>query len=81
MQKFSKKYLDIHYRGKSDKIGIFAVVTSCFIFDEYIFFSKIFLCLVIKISISTKLYILLVIKNCQVSLVVIIIYLDIFVKF
>ena len=37
LKKFSKKYLDIHSRGKSDKNGIFDVVTSCFIFEKYVF--------------------------------------------
>ena len=32
-----KKYLDIHSRGKSDKKEVFDVVTSCSIFDKYIF--------------------------------------------
>ena len=36
-KKFSKKYLDKHSRGKSDKNDIFDVVTSCSIFDKYIF--------------------------------------------
>ena len=37
---FSKTYLDIHFRGKNDKNGIFDVVTSCSIFDKYSFFLK-----------------------------------------
>ena len=36
-KKFSKKYLDVHYRGKSDKNGIFDVVTSCSIVYKYFF--------------------------------------------
>ena len=32
-----KIYLDIHFRDKSDKKGIFDVVKSCFLFDKYIF--------------------------------------------
>ena len=38
MKKVFQKYLDIYSRGKSDKNGIFDVVTSNSIFDEYIFF-------------------------------------------
>ena len=34
MKKFSKKYLNIHSQGKSDKNGIFDVVTSFSIFDK-----------------------------------------------
>ena len=37
MKRVSKKYLDIHYRGKSDENGIFDVVTSYSIVDKYIF--------------------------------------------
>ena len=37
MRKVLKKYLDIHYRGKSDKNIISDVVTSCSIVDKYIF--------------------------------------------
>ena len=37
MKKDFKKYLDIHFWGKSDKNGIFDVVTSCSLFDEYVF--------------------------------------------
>ena len=37
MKKVFKKYLDIYSRGKSDKNGIFDVVTSYSIFDEYFF--------------------------------------------
>ena len=36
MKNVFKKYLDIHSQGKSDKNGIFDVVTSCSIFDKYI---------------------------------------------
>ena len=32
-----KKHLDIHSRGKSDKNGIFDIVTSCSIFDNIFF--------------------------------------------
>ena len=52
MKKFSKKILDIHSRGKSDKNGVFDVVTSCSLFDKYMFLKNTFLCLVIKISVS-----------------------------
>ena len=52
MKKVFKKYLDIYSQGKSDKNGIFDVVTSYSIFDEYIFSNNTFQCLVIKISIS-----------------------------
>ena len=38
-----KKYLDMHYRGKRDKNGIFDVVTSCSIVDKYIFLEEYFL--------------------------------------
>ena len=41
-EKSFQKYLDIHSRGKSDKNGIFDVVTSCSIFDN-IFFEEYFL--------------------------------------
>ena len=37
MKKVYKKYLDMHSQGKSDKSGVFDVVTSYSIFDEYIF--------------------------------------------
>ena len=37
MEKVLKKYLDIHVRGKSDKKCFFDDVTSCSIFDKYIF--------------------------------------------
>ena len=37
MKKNYKKYLDMHSQGKSDKNNMFDVVTSCSIFDEYIF--------------------------------------------
>ena len=37
MKKVFKKYLDIHSRGKSDENSIFDIVTSCSIFDRYIF--------------------------------------------
>ena len=37
MKKVIKRYLDIHSRGNSDKNGIFDAVTSCSIFDKYIF--------------------------------------------
>ena len=42
MKKVFKKYIDIHSRGKSDKNGIFDVVTSYSIFDKYIFFEEYF---------------------------------------
>ena len=51
-KKVFKIYLDIHSRGKSDKNGIFDVVTSFSIFDKYIFSKNTFYGLVIKISIS-----------------------------
>ena len=37
MKKNSKKYLDIHYRGKKNENSIFDVVTSGSIVDKYIF--------------------------------------------
>ena len=37
MKKVFKKYLDEHFRGKSDENGVFDVVTSCSIFGKYIF--------------------------------------------
>ena len=43
MKTVFKKYLDIHSRGKSDKIDISDVVTSGSIFDKYIFFEEYFL--------------------------------------
>ena len=52
MKKVFKKYLDIHYRGKSDKNGIFDVMTSCSIDDQYIFSKSTFQCLVIELSIK-----------------------------
>ena len=66
MKKVFKKYLDIHSRDKSDKIDVFDIVTSCSIFDQYIFSKNTFLCLVIEISI----YEFEASKKCQVSLVV-----------
>ena len=51
-KKFSIRYLDIQSPGKSDTNGIFDVVTSFSIFDNYIFSKNTFECLVIKISIS-----------------------------
>ena len=39
---FKKNYLDIHSPGKSDKNGIFDVVTSCSIFDKFIFLKNTF---------------------------------------
>ena len=42
IKKFSKKNLDIHSRGKSDKNGIFDVVTSCSRFDKFIFLKNTF---------------------------------------
>ena len=66
MTKVFKKYLNIHSRGKSDKSGIFDVVTSCSIFDKYIFSKNTFSCL-IKISISAKLYNLLLTGLKQVK--------------
>ena len=56
---FSKKYLDIHSRYKSDKSGIFDVVTSCSNLIN-IFSPKIVsYVLLLKISICVKLYDLL----------------------
>ena len=52
MKKVFKKYLDIHYRSKNVKNGIFDVVTSCSIVDYYIFSKNNFECFVIKISIK-----------------------------
>ena len=37
MKKVFNKYLDIHFQGINDKNGIFDFVTSCSIFDKYIF--------------------------------------------
>ena len=50
MTKAFKIFLDIHYEDKHDKNGMFDIVTSCSIFDKYIFSENIFYCLVIKIS-------------------------------
>ena len=52
MKKVFKKILDIHSRGKKDKNGVFDVVTSCSLFDKYMFLKNTSLCLVIEISIS-----------------------------
>ena len=54
MKTLFKKYLDIHSWGKRDKNGIFDVITSCSIFDKYIFSKSTFYGLVIEISISAK---------------------------
>ena len=52
MKKFSKNYLDIYSRVKSDKNGIFDIVTSCSKFDKFIISKNTFLCLAFKIGIS-----------------------------
>ena len=37
MKKVLKKYRGINSRGKNDKYSVFDVVTSCSIFDKYMF--------------------------------------------
>ena len=75
-KKFSKKYLDmILSRGKSDKNGIFDVVTSCSIFDKYTdFFEEYFLMSCyqnkhIGLALLFVIYEFEASKKCQVSLV------------
>ena len=75
-KKLSKKYLDIHSRGKSDKNGIFDIVKSCSIFDEYIFQRSLSNVLILKYAYWLSFIIFYLqdefeaSKKCQVSLVV-----------
>ena len=48
MKKLSKKYLKIHFHGKSDENGIFDVATSSSIFDKNMFSKNIFSVLLLK---------------------------------
>ena len=76
MKKVFKKYLDILYRGKSDRKRVFFdVVASCSIFDKYIFFEEYFLMSCYKnkqigLAIEFVIYEFEVSKKWQVSLVV-----------